>query len=124
MKALFTLSLLALTLAGCGASGGSGGAVVPRSAGSVPVPGTAAGAPGNIMGADARRLYQSFGDPVLDVQEGAGRKLQFVNGICVLDAYLYVPRGKRDPVVTYVDARQRNGAPIDPASCIAALRRR
>jgi hypothetical protein len=76
-----------------------------------------------VMGKNAAALTSLFGKPDADVTEGTGRKLQFTSAICVLDAYLY-PRGGGTPVVTYVDARQTNGSPIDRASCVAALTRR
>ncbi|SEL00058.1 hypothetical protein SAMN05216382_1271 [Sphingomonas palmae] len=76
-----------------------------------------------VMGQDAAGLVRLFGDPDADVREGTARKLQFESAICVLDAYLY-PKGSGDPRVTWVDARQRDGSPIDRASCIAALSRR
>jgi hypothetical protein len=73
-----------------------------------------------VLGHDAKSLVALFGEPELDVREGAGRKLQFVGPICVLDTYLY-PKGQHEPVVTYVDARQPDGRDIDRASCVAAL---
>lgn len=76
-----------------------------------------------VMGQTARTLTQTFGAADADVQEGSARKLQFGSRICVLDAYLY-PKGSGEPVVTYVDARQRDGSAIDRASCVAALSRR
>ena len=83
---------------------------------------TAAGLAG-VLGASARGLTQMFGTPDADIAEGNARKLQFGSSICVLDAYLY-PKGSGEPVVTYVDARQRDGSGIDRASCVAALNRR
>ncbi|WP_326525210.1 hypothetical protein [Sphingomonas sp.] len=77
-----------------------------------------------VMGQTARGLSQAFGTPDADVVEGAGRKLQFGSRICVLDAYLYPKDGRGEPVVTHVDARQRDGSTIDRASCVAALSRR
>jgi hypothetical protein len=73
-----------------------------------------------VLGRDARTLTALFGEPELDVREEQARKLQFTGPICVLDAYLY-PKGGREPVVTYVDARQHDGRDIDRASCVAAL---
>lgn len=73
-----------------------------------------------VLGHDARSLVALFGEPELDVREEQARKLQFVGPICVLDAYLY-PKGGREPVVTYIDARQPDGRDIDRASCVAAL---
>ena len=73
-----------------------------------------------VLGQNARTLTGLFGEPELDIREQGARKLQFAGPICVLDTYLY-PRGGRDPVVTYVDARQPDGRDIDRASCVAAL---
>lgn len=76
-----------------------------------------------ILGQDAAGLTRAFGAPAADMREGSARKLQFQGPICVLDAYLY-PKDGREPVVTYVDARQPDGRPIDRASCVAALAHR
>ncbi|RIA37771.1 hypothetical protein DFR49_3659 [Hephaestia caeni] len=76
-----------------------------------------------VMGQNAAGLTALFGKPDADFREGAARKLQFQGPICVLDAYLYPEKGA-EPRVTYVDARQRDGTPIDRASCVAALTRR
>lgn len=115
-----TILLSSLALAACGEA-----IPAPRSAGYVPVP-SAAPAPDSpaaglaVQGQTAPRLIARFGKPKLDLSEGPGRKLQFAGPICVLDAYLYA-RGRGDPVVTHVDTRQRDGSPIDQASCVAAL---
>lgn len=76
-----------------------------------------------VMGQTAAELTRTFGAPDADVREGTARKLQFQGPICVLDTYLY-PKAGREPTVTYVDARQPDGRPIDRASCVAALSRR
>ncbi len=76
-----------------------------------------------VMGQNVNALTQLFGQPALDLTEGSGRKLQYGSDICVLDAYLYPPAAGGVPVVRHVDARQRSGAPIDRASCVAALTR-
>jgi hypothetical protein len=106
-----------LGLAGCGA-----GSTPPPRAGYVPLP-SAAPLPANrsaVQGATAPRLIARFGKPQLDIGEGTARKLQFAGAICVLDAYLY-PQGRGEAVVTWLDTRQRDGSPIDQASCVAAL---
>ncbi len=90
----------------------------------VPIPfQTGAAGLNGVMGRNAAQLVALLGQPNAEVREGTGRKLQFASTICVLDAYLY-PRGSAAPVVTYVDARQTDGSPIDRASCVAALQRR
>jgi hypothetical protein len=113
----------ALLLAGCGGGGTPG----VRPATYVPVPRAApVPAPASVTavkGQTAPRLLAQFGQPQLDVSEGAARKLQFAGPICVLDAYLYPP-GRGEPVVTHIDTRQRDGSPIDQASCVAALTKR
>ena len=78
----------------------------------------------NVIGRTARMLETQFGKPALDVREGPARKLQFGGAACVLDAYLYPPKGGGEPIVTHVDARLRDGRDLDRASCVAALTRR
>ena len=75
----------------------------------------------SVVGQSAGALTAQFGAPILDVREGAARKLQFSGPACVLDAYLYPSDQGREPVVTYVDARLPDGRDIDRASCVAAL---
>ncbi|HEY5721180.1 MAG TPA: hypothetical protein VIT45_02565 [Allosphingosinicella sp.] len=77
-----------------------------------------------VMGRNVRALEGLFGKPDLDVREGTARKLQFISPICVLDTYLYPPRGGGDPIVTYIDARLPDGRDMDRSSCVAALSRR
>ena len=79
-------------------------------------------APEGLAGADARRLVAMFGQPRMDVRESTVRKLQFANGRCVLDAYLYAPGRKKEPVVAHVDTRLASGADVDQAACILSLR--
>jgi hypothetical protein len=116
--------LAALALAACG------GPVIPGPAtvGTAPVrpvpPRVVAPGMTQVIGAEERALLALLGRPDAELTEGAGRKLQFASPICVLDAYLYAPRDGAAPVVTHVDTRQRTGAPIDQASCVAALTRR
>ncbi len=123
MRIQATLGALIL-LSACG-----GGGVIPPPGRAAPVPVPAPRPqPGmaaltTVMGASANALIAQFGRPLLDVTEGSARKLQFGNGTCVLDAYLYPPKsGRGDPVVTFAETRQRDGSPIDQASCAAAIR--
>jgi hypothetical protein len=78
----------------------------------------------SVLGRGARSLTALFGTPDLDVREGGARKLQFAGPVCVLDVYLYPPRGGGDPVATHVDARLPDGRDMDRSSCVAALSRR
>ncbi|EPR16975.1 hypothetical protein M527_18920 [Sphingobium indicum IP26] len=115
--ALVVASLL--TLAACGG-------VVPPPATQIarPPAGPPASAftrPGPLIGSDAKQLMRLFGQPRLDIRESAMRKLQFANGRCVLDAYLYLPPQGKEPLVTHVDARTPTGTDVDAASCSAAL---
>src|SRR3546814_5524547 len=61
--------------------------------------------PQALVGADARKLVDLLGRPRMDIRERTVRKLQFANGRCVLDAYLYNRKGKKEPLVTHVDTR-------------------
>ena len=120
--------LALLALAACGEGGQVARPARAGPAPHIPVPGPpngtalAAGV-GKVHGQTGPALLTSFGTPRIDVREGPGRKLQFAGPICVLDAYLY-PRGRAEAVVTHIDTRQRDGKPIDQASCIAALGKR
>ena len=87
-----------------------------------PVPIPTAGL-ARVMGQNEAGLTRLLGRPDAEFSEGTARKLQFASPICVMDAYLY-PKGSHAPVVTFVDTRQRDGSPIDRASCLAALTRR
>ena len=119
MKQLLAPAALALLLAGCVAAPSTvRPTVAPPRAPTYSTLGLE-----RVLGHDAEQLVQLFGKPDADVREGDARKLQFAGPICVLDAYLY-PKSNRTPVVTYVDARQPDGRPIDRASCVAALVRR
>ena len=75
----------------------------------------------NVIGSTTRALIAQFGRPDLEQREGSARKLQFISPACVLDAYLYPPRGGGDPVVTHLDARLPDGREMDRSSCVAAL---
>jgi hypothetical protein len=78
----------------------------------------------SVIGSTASGLGAQFGRPDLDLREGSARKLQFLGPACVLDAYLYPPRGGGEPIVTHVDARLPDGREMDRSSCVAALGRR
>ena len=75
----------------------------------------------SVIGHSARSLVGLFGPPGLDISEERARKLQFLGPACVLDTYLYPPRGGGEPVVTHIDARLPDGRDMDRASCVAAL---
>jgi hypothetical protein len=77
-----------------------------------------------LIGHTASALVSLMGQPALDVREGGARKLQFLGTTCVLDAYLYPPASRGEPVVTHVDARLPDGRDTDRDACAAALRRR
>lgn len=109
--------------------GACGESIPPvRPASYVPVPAAAPAPPPSIAaikGETAPKLLAQFGTPAMDLSEGRGRKLQFAGPICVLDIYLYPPAGRGgEPLATHLDTRQRDGAPIDQASCVAALIKR
>ncbi|MEG3176277.1 hypothetical protein U1872_08560 [Sphingomonas sp. RB3P16] len=113
---LFGAILVGLALSGCVASGATTTTARPPI---IPIPTGTAGL-GGVIGATAAGLTSLLGPPAADIREGTARKLQFTNATCVLDAYLY-PGTRSEPVVTYLDARQTDGSPIDRASCVGAL---
>lgn len=117
---LLSAALLSLPLAAC-----SGATMIP--AVTPPPAGPPASAftrPGPLIGMDARQLSQMFGAPRLDIRESTVRKLQFTNGRCVLDAYLYAPGKGKEPLVTHVDARTPAGVDVDAAGCATSLQSR
>ncbi len=119
MRALLPL-LLAATVAGC---------VAPQAAVPTPRPPLSASAApsgsaqGPLIGQTAAGLAQLFGTPRQEAREMEARRLQWSNGRCVLDAYLY-PQRSGDRRVTYVDARTPAGEPVDAEACAATLRAR
>ncbi len=119
MTRLMLLLLPGLALAGCASDGA---APRPARAAPVPIPTGTFGLEG-VLGQNARALVAHFGTPTADLVEGSARKMQFSSATCVLDAYLY-PKGSSEPVVTYLDARQGDGSPVDRASCVSALQMR
>lgn len=70
-----------------------------------------------LIGADARRLVAMLGTPRLDIRDRTVRKLQFVAGRCVIDAYLYAPAKGREPLATHIDSRLTSGEKVDIAAC-------
>ena len=74
-----------------------------------------------VIGRTAAHLETQFGKAQLDIREGSARKLQFAGPVCILDAYLYPPQVRGEPIVTHIDARLPDGRDIDRASCVAAL---
>lgn len=107
---------LALSLAACATRPVQPVVEQPRPVVPIPVK------PRGIVGLSAPELVGHFGNPALQVREGAGLKLQFRSPRCVLDAYLYPPEsGAGVPRVTYVDTRLPSGAAADQAACISAL---
>jgi hypothetical protein len=117
MSAKLIALLTILTLAGCAAVPAAQPASTPP-----PPMASAFGQPMQLMGMNAKALVAAFGQPRLDIQEPTMRKLQFANGTCVLDAYLYPPQPGKTPVVTYVDARLPTGKDTEVGGCTVALR--
>ncbi len=80
---------------------------------------------GALVGLGAAEVGARLGQPRLQLREGDGTKLQWTDGRCVLDAYLYPPpSGQGVARVTHVDARDIDGRDIDQARCLAQLEAR
>lgn len=101
-----------LALTACGPT-----SEAPQTALPAPPMAGAYGAPKPLVGLDAKRLIARFGEPRLDIRDRTVRKLQFMTGDCVLDAYLYTTARGREPTVTYIDTRRTDGSDVDPAAC-------
>ena len=75
----------------------------------------------DLLGLTAGELVQRFGNPALQIREGAGLKLQFRRRNCVLDAYLYSGQTGGVERVSHIDTRWPTGADADQQACITAL---
>ena len=118
-----TLLLGAALVAGCVAPAPRASRMAPPVA-PPPAPSYSTHGLESVIGRGVRAIVALFGNPDLDVREGSARKLQFAGPACVLDAYLYPPRGGADAIATHVDARLPDGRDMDRSSCVAALSRR
>lgn len=116
------ISALTLSLSACVSPSGAGSRAPALPAVQQQNPMTNIQGLEGVLGQDAAGLTRLFGNPRLDVREGQARKLQFSGKGCVLDAYLY-PAKRKEPEVTYIDARTPDGRNADRASCVAALTR-
>jgi hypothetical protein len=113
-----TLLVLASLLGACTTS-----STVPPA--STPGPITPAPAPilSGISGLSQSEVIARFGAPSFQVREGSALKLQWQNGSCVLDAYLYPPAsGSGTLTVLHADARRPgSGDDLPVETCIASL---
>jgi hypothetical protein len=113
MRRLFALAILSL-VAAC--------ARAPRAVEPSPGPAPAPVSTGELVGLTVSDLTSRFGRPTFQVREGAGTKLQWSDGRCVLDAYFYLPEsGRGVERVTHVDARDPSGDDLDVRACLNLL---
>jgi hypothetical protein len=114
MRRIFFLSA-ALLLAGCATR------PAPQPQPHTPAPVQKKELSTDLIGATAGELIQAFGQPALQVREGAGLKLQWRGRNCVLDTYLYL-QGSVERVA-HVDTRLPSGNDTDRDQCVASLSR-
>jgi CubicO group peptidase (beta-lactamase class C family) len=105
----------ALLLAGCAAR------PAPQPQAAAPAPVQKKELSTDLIGATAGELIQAFGQPALQVREGAGLKLQWRGRSCVLDAYLYL-QGSTERVA-HVDTRLASGTDTERDQCVRSLSR-
>ncbi|MEP2990065.1 MAG: hypothetical protein ABJN65_13875 [Parasphingorhabdus sp.] len=116
----FLILLTIPALAACASTGATTASLPPNP----PSPLTNVAGLDSVMGKTAGQLRRLFGDAQQDVAEPPARKLQFASGACILDAYLYSPKGGGEQRVTHIDTRRSDGAEVDRVSCVNALRQR
>ncbi|MFQ5348716.1 MAG: hypothetical protein ACE5ED_12925 [Rhodothalassiaceae bacterium] len=83
----------------------------------VPVPPTAA----LILEKDATAVQAILGHPALVRREDGVQVMQFADGHCVLDVFLYRRQGDARFVARHLAARTPAGDSLEPADCLALL---
>ena len=78
---------------------------------------------GPLIGQTAAGLNGLFGPARQEAYELDARRMQWSNGRCVLDAYLY-SKGRGERRVSYIDARDLDGQPLNADACADSLRAR
>ena len=114
----FLAPALALTVAACAS------APKPQPAAVVSTPVQPRPQTSALIGLTASDLIGRFGQPVFQVREGPGLKLQWAANGCVLDTYLYPPiSGRGAETVTHIDTRRPSGVAITQPECVGLLLR-
>jgi hypothetical protein len=81
--------------------------------------------PKRLAGLDRAGLAKILGEPAFQRLDGPAALLRYRDPACLLDVFLYPPRGKRDAEkrVDHVEARAVDGGAIEVRDCFAALLR-
>jgi hypothetical protein len=81
--------------------------------------------PKRLANQDAAGLAKLLGRPAFTRTDGPATLLRYRSAACVLDAFLYAPRGKANAarIVDHVEARSPKGGAMDVRDCLAALLR-
>lgn len=81
--------------------------------------------PDRLIGMDRRAITDLLGRPAFRRTDAPAELWRYRSGRCILDLFLYPPENAPDgPLsVTYVEARQRDGAPLPAVECLDAVRK-
>jgi len=81
--------------------------------------------PEKLIGLGDRAVTDLLGRPAFRRADAPAELWRYRAGNCILDLFLYPPRGVPDGprTVTHVEARQRNGSPTPALTCLDAVRK-
>lgn len=100
--------LVALALTGCGSAGGSGGfGRVPSAA--------------DLSGLDRAQLVGLLGPADFNRVDGPAEIMQYRNGTCTLDVFLYRATAAAETRVTHVEARDGNMNAVSDDACLRSV---
>lgn len=102
------LALAALTAAGCASSGGP---VDLRTAGRTP-------SSAELSGLERTELVSLLGPADFNRVDGPAEIMQYRNGACTLDVFLFKKPGGGEKQVTYVEARDGNMQSVAGDTCL------
>ena len=102
----------------------AGAAQSARRTPEVPAPPPIDADPAQLLKMAPAALRARLGEPIQQRREAKGRVWQYRSKACVLDIFLYPDGAEASPRVTYLEARDRAGAPVATRGCLEKILRR
>ena len=110
---------LAVIVSGCDATHSSGGAGIETS---TPVSAPADLDPDHLSGLARTELTTLLGAPDFGRRDGPAEILQYRNGTCILDIFLYKESANESFLVAHVEARNLDMQEVPGEDCLRSLR--